>query len=220
MAGLPPIEDCGDLARLAAVPPAPSDLVFRIRIDKLGAELDHERANLNAGILVGAAQRAETILAETRTLEWPVLLGRALRHAGDAHQMVNDVDRAIDRMREASVEAGRARDDAAAAEAMVRVARAAFLRAIELTRRDARRDELEVAAILNDEAVMLKDASQPREARDALNEARRIYEQRLGAGHPRLASVHDALGKVLLRAGDMPAARKEFEAMARRCESG
>ena len=59
---------------------------------------------------------------------------------------------------------------------------------------------------------MLKDASRPQDARDALGEARRIFEARLGAGHPALAAVHDTLARVLLQLGDFPGARQEFEA--------
>jgi serine/threonine-protein kinase len=265
VAALPPIEDCGDLARLAAAPAEPEDPVVRIRIDQLGAELERQRASLAAGVLVGAVDKAEALVASVRGAGWGPLLGQALHHASEAHQSVNEVDLAIDRMREASVEAGRARDDAAAAAAMVRVAyllaerskaaealavvadaevnvlragdpprlrgrleiargdalghasrfaesRAAFDKAIELTRRDPRHDELEVAAMLTDEAEMLKTAAQPRPARDALREAERIFAARLGSGHPRLTAVHNTLGSVLLQLGDFPAARAEYAA--------
>ena len=235
-----------------------------MRIAQVDAELERRRASLAAGALVGAVAAAEAVVAEARGVGWGPLLGQALHHASDAHQAVHEVDLAIDRMREASVEAGRARDDAAAAEALVRVAyllaergkpaealavadaaevvvlragesprlrgkleaargvalgrasrpgesRAAFGRAIDLTRRDPRHDELEVAAVLGDEAAMLKDASRPQDARDALREAQRIFEARLGAGHPTLATVHDTLGKVLLQLGEFAHARQEFE---------
>jgi tetratricopeptide (TPR) repeat protein len=51
-----------------------------------------------------------------------------------------------------------------------------------------------------------------RERRDALREAERIFEARLGAGHPRLVAVHNTLGSVLLQLGDFPAARQAYAA--------
>ena len=265
VAALPPIEDCGDLARLAAAPAEPADPSLRIRIDRLGADLARARASLAAGVLIGAVARAEALVTDARTAGWGPLLAEALHHAADAHHAVNEVDLAIDRMREASVEAARARDDAAAADAITRVAyllaergkptealtvvadaevvvlragdpprlrgrlevargdalgrasrftesRTAFTAAIDLTRRDPRHDELDVAAMLGDEATMLKNASQPQAARDALRKAQRIFEARLGAGHPRLVTVHNTLGSVLLQLGDFPAARQAYAA--------
>jgi len=265
VAALPPIEDCGDLARLAAAPAEPEDPALRMRIARLDAELERQRASLAGGVLIGAVAKAEALVGDARSAGWGPLLGHALHHAAEAHQAVNEVDLAIDRMREASVEAGRARDDAAAADALVRVAyllaergkpaealavvpaaevvvlragdpprlrgrlevargdalghasqfaesRAAFDRAIALTRRDPRHDELDVAAMLTDEATMLKTASEPQPARDALREAQRIFEARLGAGHPRLVAVHNTLGSVLLQLGDFPAARQAYAA--------
>ncbi len=122
VAALPPLAECADAAQLGSLEPAPSDPAVRGRIAELEQAIERARARLDAGIFDGATAAADRIAADARAVGWGPLTARALRHAGAAYRWANDLETSIARLREAALAAGRARDDAAAAEALVEVA--------------------------------------------------------------------------------------------------
>ncbi|MGN6109983.1 MAG: protein kinase domain-containing protein, partial [Kofleriaceae bacterium] len=118
ISALPAIADCE--ATQVAAGPQPAAAGLRAQLEPVSAELERARARLAAGTIESTAS-ADQLVARARALGSPQLLGRALAHAGNAYQWASDRDTAIARLREAAVEAARARDDRLAAEALLEV---------------------------------------------------------------------------------------------------
>jgi tetratricopeptide (TPR) repeat protein len=122
VADLPPLAECADAAQLSPIEPRPADPAIRARIARAEKAIEGARARLDAGIVDGAAAAADRIVDDARALGWGPLVASALRQAAEARRWASDFEAAIARMREAAIAAGRARDDAAAAAAIIEVA--------------------------------------------------------------------------------------------------
>ena len=121
-AGLPPVGDCADATRLAAATSQPADRTARSAIDQLAIDLERFSAELATGTATDAVGRADALVARARALGWTPHVGRALQIAADARRVGGNIAEAISRMREAAIEAGRARDDLTAAKTLTTLA--------------------------------------------------------------------------------------------------
>jgi tetratricopeptide (TPR) repeat protein len=121
IAALPPVRDCADATRLAETLYQPTDPGARVALAALAAELERVAAENSIGSPVDVAG-ADALVARARALGWAPETARALEVAGEAHWLAGHNTVAIARMRDAAIEAGRARDDEAAARDVITAA--------------------------------------------------------------------------------------------------
>jgi tetratricopeptide (TPR) repeat protein len=220
---LRPLDECADAEALMAAVPLPRDPAQRATIAALEDRLARARAAFDLGRYADAKQQYVAIVAEARTLGYAPVLAEALYRMGRTDVDLGKGDDAVAALREAALQAARAKDDHLVAEVWTQLlfttgdlqgkhADALALRpVVEAAIARAGDAPLLRASYLNDSGVVLMLDGKLAEAKAAHEEALAIRTRELGADALFTAWSHDGLGNTLVYLGDYAGGRTHLE---------
>jgi serine/threonine-protein kinase len=219
---LPALLSCADREALTAAYPPPEQHTVRTEVARLERELDRAEALEQAGRYPAGLRVADTVLRESRPLEYPPLAARALFAAARLSEKSSDPTRAEALLRSAFAQAAKARDDALLAHMwsylihLVGIVQARHDDALALrlsaeTAVERADDELERSRLLSTLGGVLAGKGQFAEAMHTHRRALAIGARVLAAEHPAMLAARNKLGNLQYSMGNYQDAIATYE---------
>ncbi|MFL5345911.1 MAG: tetratricopeptide repeat protein [Hyalangium sp.] len=220
---LPPLEDCVNAQALTTAVPLPREPAARARAEALQAKVDRLESMWMAGKYQEGLTLGEQVLPEVEALDHAPLRAQALYHLGRLQGAVGHFDAADTLLRQALVQAARAKDDVLLARlwnmviwnAEVRMSKPLDVLDTESvlleTAVERAGDELARAESLHILGGVLYKVGRLEDALDRFQRAQLLMEKVLGSDHPFVAAMQNNVGVVLTELGRFEEARASYE---------
>ncbi|WP_309243010.1 serine/threonine-protein kinase [Hyalangium versicolor] len=220
---LPPLEECANAQALTTAVPMPREPEARARAEELQAKVDRLESMWMAGKFQEGLELGREVLPEVEALDHAPLRAQALYHLGRLQGAGGHFEQADALLRQALVQAARAKDDVLLARlwnmliwnSEVRMSRSPNVLDTETvlleTAVERAGDDLARAESLHILGGVLYKVGRLEDALGRFQQAAVLMEKVLGPEHPFVAAMHNNAGVVLTELGRFEEARASYD---------